>query len=411
MTALVIGGGPAGASLATWLALAGASVALVERDAGPTDKVCGEFLSHEAGGYLTSLGLDVTALGAVPIAAMRFVRGAHVVRAPLPFPAVSLSRRVLDEALLEQAVEAGATLHRGVKVTELTRTGEGWTARLEGRSTVSTRAAFLATGKHDLRGHGRPVGLHHDLVAFKMHWRLGARQASELEGHVELVLFDGGYAGLQPIEGGAANLCLVVRHSRLRALGHSWDRVLSAVRAESPHIEARLASAEASWAKPLALSRIPYGHVQSRSDGLWRIGDQAAVIPSFSGDGISIALHSAGLAAATYLAGGDADSYQMALSRELAGQVQLATLLSHALVRSGPQWVLGAVASLWPRILPSVASHTRVSERALRRVGAELPRGRLAPMKRPPSTLFSSEPMLSARAIARSALKIAGSKK
>jgi len=43
--------------------------------------------------------------------------------------------------------------------------------------------------------------------------------------------------------------------------------------------------------------------VQNRSIGLWCIGDQAAVIPSFSGDGIAIALHSARLGAECYLAG------------------------------------------------------------------------------------------------------------
>jgi menaquinone-9 beta-reductase len=43
----------------------------------------------------------------------------------------------------------------------------------------------------------------------------------------------------------------------------------------------------------LAIASIPYGYVQNRSIGLWCIGDQAAVIPSFSGDGIAIALHSA----------------------------------------------------------------------------------------------------------------------
>ena len=43
----------------------------------------------------------------------------------------------------------------------------------------------------------------------------------------------------------------------------------------------------------LAISPIPYGYLARRIAGLWRVGDQAAVIPSFTGDGISIALHSA----------------------------------------------------------------------------------------------------------------------
>lgn len=365
--AVVIGAGPAGAALATRLASVGREVVLVEREAGPVDKVCGEFLSREAGLYLASLGLDLPAYGAVPIDAVRLAAREHVVTVPLPFAALSLSRRVLDEALVQRAASAGALIRRGAKVSELSRTGAGFVARLEDGSSVEAEAAFLATGKHDLRGYKRPAGLQRDLVAFKLHWRLAPRQAAELHRHVELVLFDGGYAGLEPIEGGLANLCLVVRRRRLLALGQRWDPLLAALRAESPHLAARLSGAEPCWARALALSAIPYGHVRRRADGIWRLGDQAAVIPSFSGDGMSIALHSAELAAATYLEGAGADAYQRRLARDVTVQVMLATCLSHGLVRGLGQAALGAAARLWPGLMSAVAFHTRVSDAALAR--------------------------------------------
>ncbi|HSO32744.1 MAG TPA: FAD-dependent monooxygenase [Labilithrix sp.] len=364
---LVIGGGPAGAALATRLAGAGREVVLLERELGPTDKVCGEFLSREAALYLTSLGLDLRALGAVPIDAVRLCERDHVATVRLPFAAHSLSRRVLDEALLERAAARGARVLRGAKVNELSRTEDGWRARLDDGTSIEGGAAFLATGKHDLRSHKRPPGLQNDLVAFKLHWRLAPKQTNELDRHVELVLFEGGYAGLQPVEGGHANLCLVVRRTRLARLGRGWDKLLAAMRAESPHLDARLAGGEPCWAKPLALSAIPYGYVRHHADGPWRLGDQAAVIPSFSGDGMSIALHSAELAATTYLEGGDADAYQRRLARDVSGQVRLATLLSHGLVRRPAQVALGAAARVWPGLMSSVAFHTRVSDAALSR--------------------------------------------
>ncbi len=367
MTALVIGGGPAGAALATRLARADHHVVLLERETGPVDKVCGEFLSREGGLYLESLGVDLDALGAVPIDALRLYERRGFASVPLPFAALSLSRRVLDEALLQLCASAGAIVRRGTRVTELSRSGTRWSARLEGGSTVEATDAFLATGKHDLRSHKRPPGKQSDLVAFKMYWRLAPRQARELERHVELILFEGGYAGLQPVEDGRANLCLLVRSRRLRALGQRWDQLLAAMRAESPHLDLRLTGAEACWARPLALSAIPYGHVQRESGGLWRLGDQAAVIPSFAGDGMSIALHSAELAATTYLAGRDADVYQRRLARDVEAQVLLSTLLSHGMVRTPGQRMLGATARLWPGLLSSVALHTRVSDAALSR--------------------------------------------
>ncbi len=369
---VIVGGGLAGAATATRLAQAGREVVVLERDAGPVDKVCGEFLSREAGLYLASLGLDLPALGALPIDSVRVTHRRRSAAVKLPFPAWSLSRRVLDEALLARAAAAGATLRRGARVVALERVGEGYRARLEDGAELDAPAAFLATGKHDLRGLKRPPGLQNDLLAFKLYFRLAPEQARELERHVELVLFEGGYAGLQPVEGGRANLCLLVRRRRFAALGRRWESLLAAMRAESPHLDLRLRGAEACWPRPLALSSIPYGHVLRRASGPFRLGDQAAVIPSFSGDGMSIALHSAELAARAYLADRDADAFQKRLARDVRGQVLLATCLSHALVRRPGQAVLSLAARLAPGLMAAVAAHTRVSDAVLARTSLEL---------------------------------------
>ena len=365
--ALVVGGGPAGAALATRLAQAGRDVVLVEREAAPTDRVCGEFLSREAGIYLRSLGVDPDALGAVGIDTLRFGEGANVAVTKLPFEAFGLSRRVLDEALLARASAAGVAVLRGARAIDLTRTDAGFVARLADGKVLEAEHAFLATGKHDLRGHRRPEGSQSDLIAFKMHFRLSAAQTRELRKHVDLALFDGGYAGLSLVEEETANLCLLVRRARFDGLEHRWERLLGAIRAESPLLSLRLEGAQARWSKPLALSKIPYGHLQRETDHLWRLGDQAAVIPSFSGDGMSIALHSAELAANLFLAGQNASAFQRKLARDIATQMRMATLLSHALVHRSSQRMLGAAARAWPSLMSAVARSTRVSDAALAR--------------------------------------------
>jgi flavin-dependent dehydrogenase len=136
------------------------------------------------------------------------------------------------------------------------------------------------------------------------------------------VLFDGGYAGLQPVEGGRLNLCLLVDGARFRSLG-GWPALLAGLLRE-PGL-APLADARALLARPLAISRVPYGHLARTSDdGLWRLGDQAAVIPSFCGDGMAIALESGRLAAAMLAAGGGASDYQRALLARTRRPVRLA---------------------------------------------------------------------------------------
>jgi menaquinone-9 beta-reductase len=377
--ALVIGGGPAGAAAAASLAAAGRRVVLIERTSGPHDKVCGEFISHETALYLGALGIDAAGLGAEPIEAVRLCTGEAVATAALPFPALSLSRRVLDEALLRRAEAGGAEVWRGMRVRALKRDHGGWQARLDDGAIVCCDAVFLATGKHDLKGWSRPPGLQPDLVAFKMHWRLAPAEAAALAGHVELTLFAGGYGGLEPVEGGRANLCLLVQGRRLAEVGRSWPRLIAALRAASPILDRRLSGAIPCWTRPLAAAAIPYGYILSgkstlpERERLFRLGDQAAVIPSFAGDGMAIALHSARLATRCHLGGCGAAEYGRRLARDIGPGVRLATLLAHSLVRRPGQRILTSAARMQPRLMAMVARATRVPEAALRRAGLERP--------------------------------------
>jgi hypothetical protein len=154
--ALVVGGGIAGGALAAYLARAGRHVIVIERQPGPRDKVCGEFISAEAAYYLRELAIDLNALGAFAISSVRAYTEKHAASAPLPFEAFSISRRALDEAVLRRASSWGAEVWRGCVVRSLQGRDGHWIAKLDGNATVIAHAAFLATGKHDLKGFKRP---------------------------------------------------------------------------------------------------------------------------------------------------------------------------------------------------------------------------------------------------------------
>jgi flavin-dependent dehydrogenase len=303
----------------------------------------------------------------VPIGSLGLAAGQASVTTRLPFQAMSLSRRVLDEAVLARAATAGARILRGQRVTGAERCGDGMRLRLEDGSEVQAGTAVLATGKHELRGHARPPGRQNDLIGFKMMFRLAPSQASAINRRVELMLFTGGYAGLQPVEGGRANLCLLVQRDRFAAIGRSWPALLAAIGAETPALGVRLADAAPEWARPMTIAGLPYGLVlrAPEADGMWRLGDQAAVIPSFSGDGMSIALHSARLAASAYLAGQGVQTYQARLGVDIGAQVWRATWLSRIFVHRGPQHGLLATARLLPAALRLGTALTRVPERRL----------------------------------------------
>jgi flavin-dependent dehydrogenase len=328
--------------------------------------VCGEFLSQEALDLLMLLGLDPAILGAVRLTGVRLARASSVTEAVLPFHAMSLTRKRLDEELLQLACRAGVQVQRGVRATKLERTFKGWLVHADGENeAIASPSAFLATGKHDLPSERRPAGKQTGMVGFKMYYRLDPKQAKELSNYVELVLFRGGYGGLQPVEDDAANLCCLVHRDELQRLGGRWEALLESMQRACPHIAMRLTGATALLEKPLAISSVPYGYLREHAeDGLWKLGDQAAVIPSFTGDGMSIALHSGRLAAETYLNGGTAADYQTNLYSQVKRQLALATMLSRALVWAPTRQVLGLSAGIWPGALTLVARHTRIQERS-----------------------------------------------
>ncbi len=361
---LVIGGGLAGAMAALRLASAGRDVLLLEKELHPHHKVCGEFLSPEAVDYLRSAGVDPVQLGAVPIEHLRLSSGNRVVASPLPFRALSLSRCVLDAALLDRVSQAGGRVRRGAIVEQLIPKSGGWRAEFGDKSSIAAANAFLATGKHDLRGWNRGPGVHSDLVGFKMYWQLAPDQTQALHNCMELFLFAGGYGGLSLVEGRSANLCLVVRRARLRQLG-GWNQLLAAILLENRQVRMRLEGAQARWERPLAVSSIPYGYLAGPTQALWNLGDQAAVIPSFTGDGMSIALHSGALAAEMFLSGASPGAYQQALKAQLTGGMRLATLLSRAMVTGFGRELAPLALALGPGAMSWIASATRIPATAL----------------------------------------------
>lgn len=362
---LVIGGGLAGSMAALCLARAGRSVLLIERESSAHHKVCGEFLSPEAVAYLRHGGVDPLAFGAASIARLRILIGAREMEKELPFTALSLSRSQLDAALLERAGGAGAELQCGVAVSRLRRAAGGWEAICADGRSFAARDVFLATGKHDLHTWARPDGAQNDLVGFKMHWRLEPRQTQALRGVMALFLFPEGYGGLSLVESGMANLCFVVRRAAVRR-HRGWSELVNQIVRGNERIAECLGQAQPLWERPLAISPIPYGYLAGPpDDGLWRVGDQAAVIPSFTGDGMSIALHSAALAVEMHVAGASVETYGCALRAQLCPGMRLATLVSRAIVSRIGQAAAPAALVCCPPLVRWIAEATRIPARAL----------------------------------------------
>jgi flavin-dependent dehydrogenase len=176
---------------------------------------------------------------------------------------------------------------------------------------------------------------------------------------VELHLFDRGYAGLVLQEDGTANLCLAVRKSRLAEAG-SPGALLAAIGAEVPPLGERIAYL-AGDAGIDAVAAVPYGwRTADTQAGVYRLGDQAAVIPSLAGEGMGIALASGVMAAEAVLRGDPAPAFQRDLARRTVRPVTIARLVLSAAERPRSAAVLTALMRLAPGLAGLVARATRI---------------------------------------------------
>src|SRR5690606_5255080 len=145
---------------------------------------------------------------------------------------------------------------------------------------------------------------------------------------IELHLFRGGYGGIVLQEDGSANVCLALRKSRLARSGGDPAGLLADLARAHPAFAARLGDDWRDCAIE-TVGAVPYGWiVRDTAPGVFRLGDQAAVIPSLAGEGIAIALTSGPLAARHWVAhgaGGAAD-YQRELAGRAAGPMRIARL-------------------------------------------------------------------------------------
>ncbi|MBB0998464.1 NAD(P)-binding protein, partial [Dietzia maris] len=149
---LVVGCGPAGSATATWLARAGREVTVLDAARFPRDKTCGDGLTPRAMLEVDRLGLGGWARDRITIRGLELRGFGHSRRVPWPAgehggTGSAVRRTVFDDRLRQAAVEAGAVVHDGVRVTDVERgdDGEVTAVRTEG-GRVECRTLVVADG-------------------------------------------------------------------------------------------------------------------------------------------------------------------------------------------------------------------------------------------------------------------------
>lgn len=372
---LVAGGGPAGAATAARLAGAGLRVTVLDRQAFPRDKVCGDFVGPAALVELEALGVtsrpDFHRTNLIHQAAVH-LDGTELIRRPLPqadgLPGYGrcIPRMQLDAWVLDAARRAGATVVEGVRVTGFDVDADGVTVSAErGREPCTFRARLLvgADGSNSmvarvLRGSVPPD--QDRIIAVRAYYEGDAGPDDRCDLFFTAESFPG-YYWLFPTGAGRANVGVGMVLETLPPTGeHLRELLLELVRSDealSRRLEgARIQGKVVGWPLTTYDARLPV--VDER---VMLVGDAAGFINPLNGEGIQYALISGRWAAETVLAAaadGDFSAARLAVyardaERELRYDMALAGLLVH-LIRNRH------LTPVWLNALKVIAARARV---------------------------------------------------
>jgi flavin-dependent dehydrogenase len=369
----ILGGGLAGSSLAAILSRQGWRVALIERRRLPQHKVCGEFLSPESQGILRRMRLSDTVAALRPAPMDRALLTAPTgvsLGVGLPGIAWGVSRFALDAALHEAAAQAGAAVHTGTTVLDVAHHTEGCAVAVrhgQEHATLHARVAIGACGRHppaalrtaaeeqSARQQPRHIGI-------KCHYR-GIRMPPR----VELYLFPGGYVGVNPVEDGRVNVCLLATYQALTAAGGTVAGLLGAIRHWNPALQRRLEAGQSIPDSQATVAAVNTARPMIPWDGIARLGDSATMIPPLCGDGMAMALRSAEICAPlahAYLNGRSTlaaweQQYRQHWHSEFDHIVSVGRALQACLIRPGLAESALVLGNLLPALARQVVHHTR----------------------------------------------------
>jgi flavin-dependent dehydrogenase len=294
----VVGGGPAGSTLAALLARRGYSVALADRDTFPRDKLCGEFLSYDALPILEAFGIDLSAAPAID--RCRVVGRRRMYEFDFPHPARGISRMLLDSLLFQHAVACGAQAFEGSTVVDVAAD-----RIVTDREEIAARVvvgAWGRWGRFDAQlGRAFARDRAHRHFGFKRHYIGERRAASSERGVIELYSFDRGYLGVSSIENGETNICGLVHASRLAGHKGRWEAFVEQIREEEPRLDAMYARYTPAQEGFLSSEPVIFRARSPVEGGIFMIGDASGIIDPLTGNGMAMAIQSA-LVAAPFIA-------------------------------------------------------------------------------------------------------------
>jgi menaquinone-9 beta-reductase len=295
---IVVGGGLAGSATALAFAAAGHEVLVLERASFPRPKVCGEGLLPHGVAALRRLGLEPPP-GARPFRGIRFSsrQWAATGRFPDGERGLGLRRTELDGAALAAAIAhprievRERTLVRGLRrdgvdQVVLTADGELRAPLVVGADGLHSRVRGWAGLDGPRRGRRR--------YGVRAHYALRAGVADPE--WVDVFRMDGAELYVTPVGPAEVNVAALCEHPTMRTFSGDAPGGLRRLVTSCPALAERLAGAD-PLDEVLVCGPLRRAARAAATDGVLLVGDAAGFLDGITGEGMSIALRSAEIAA------------------------------------------------------------------------------------------------------------------
>jgi flavin-dependent dehydrogenase len=304
---LVVGGGPAGSTIAALLAERGRHVVLVEKGCHPRFHI-GESLLPANAPLFDALGVRaaVERLGMTKYG-VEFVSPEHEHQAMIEFVeawdktmpyAWQVRRSELDELLFRNAAAKGAEAIEGCRVKKVSFDSEGATveAELDGaaRKTWRTRFVVDASGRDTLLANQFRCKLKnpkHNSSALFGHFEGATRLPGKAEGNITIFWFDHGWFWFIPLADGATSIGAVCWPYYLKSRTKPLPEFFRDTIALCPALAARLAGATLV-SEVHATGNYSYSSSVSSGERFLMLGDAYAFIDPVFSSGVLLAMKS-----------------------------------------------------------------------------------------------------------------------
>jgi len=305
---LVIGGGPAGSTIAALLAARGRDVALVEKTHHPRFHI-GESLLPANVALFDRLGVReaVERIGIRKFGA-EFVSPDHDHVSRIEFGeawdksmpyAWQVRRSDLDEVLFRHAAAKGARTFEGCRARRVTFDDDGATVQVEteGRAACTWRARYVvdASGRDTLLANqlqSKRKNRRHNSSALYAHFKGVERLPGRLEGHISIFWFAHGWFWLIPLADGTTSIGAVCWPYYLKSRGKPLTEFFGDTIALCPGLVERMRGAE-RVSEVTATGNYSYSSTTSSGERFLMLGDAYAFVDPVFSSGVYLAMQSA----------------------------------------------------------------------------------------------------------------------